>query len=58
MAQCSISMHACKMQLLLYKHQNTDGIGMETGATEGDRVLSTREDPLNSNSRAYLRFGS
>jgi hypothetical protein len=33
MAQCSISTHACKMQLLLDKHQNMDGIGMETGVT-------------------------
>jgi hypothetical protein len=58
MAQCSISVHVYKMKPLLDKHQNTDGISMETGMMEGDHVSSTREDPLNSNSRAYVRFGS
>jgi hypothetical protein len=49
--QGSISLGTGLVQLLLNKHKDMNGVGIEASTLEGDCVMPTREDSLNSDSR-------
>ncbi len=53
MMQGGISLGMSKVQLLLDKHENANGVRMKTSTPEGDCVATTWEDPLNSDSRTW-----
>ncbi len=50
MTEDGISFGTGKIQLLLNKHKDADGVSMETSTSEGNCVMTTQKYPLNSNS--------
>jgi DNA-directed RNA polymerase subunit E'/Rpb7 len=51
MIEGGVSFGIGKMQLLLNKHKDMDGVSMEISTLEGNYIMTTQKYSLNSNSR-------